>query len=77
LLAGRLPPLRAQQQAIWRPPDDSSRPGRPSRGQVGTGAVEPGPPHAETAGLFAATDGLVDAVNTANEALAAWLPRYC
>ncbi len=69
VLAGRLPPLRAQQQAIWRPPDDSSRPGHPSlpshRGQVGTGAVESGPPDAETAGLFAATDGLVDAVNTA------------
>jgi uncharacterized membrane protein YccC len=64
--ADRLPPLRAQQQAIWRP-DDSSRPGHPSRGQVG--AVEPGPPDAETAGLFAATDGLVDAVNTAAHVL--------
>jgi hypothetical protein len=44
---GRLPPLRAQQQAIGPQPSADS----------------------EDAGLFAATDGLVDAINTAAHVL--------
>jgi uncharacterized membrane protein YccC len=72
VLAGRLPPLRAQQQAIWRPQDSgradhANLAGHPS--QDGVGTVDSAPPDAETAGLFAATDGLVDAVNTAAHVL--------
>jgi uncharacterized membrane protein YccC len=55
---GSLPPLRAQQQAIWARPADGSE-------QTG----EPAEPVSEAAGLFAATDGLVDAINTAAHAL--------
>jgi uncharacterized membrane protein YccC len=67
VLAGRLPPLRAQQQAIWqRPAGDPSRAG--GTGHPDGGAV-PVPADSETAGLFAATDGLVDAINTAAHVL--------
>jgi uncharacterized membrane protein YccC len=69
----RLPPLRAQQQAIWRPRGESAPAGQPSRtsgrGQNGENIIGLAPPDAETAGLFAATDGLVDAVNTAAHVL--------
>jgi len=66
-----LPPLRTQQQAIWPHPDRTA-------GQSGDSAgpgESPGPPEAprprsgEAAGLFAATDGLVDAINTTADAL--------
>ena len=67
VLAGRLPPLRAQQQAIWQRPADEAR----RTGGTGhpDGEAGPVPPDSETAGLFAATDGLVDAINTAAHVL--------
>jgi uncharacterized membrane protein YccC len=52
-----LPPLRARQQAIWLAAD----------GTAGAGSDPPG--QGEAAGLTAATDGLVDAINTAAHAL--------
>jgi len=55
---GRLPPLRAEQQAIWQ---------RPADGAGGQG--EQAPPESEAAGLFAATDSLVDAIYAAAHAL--------
>ena len=48
----RLPPLRAQQQAVWLDDGGQQAELRPA-------------PDTEEAGLFAATDGLVDAINTA------------
>jgi uncharacterized membrane protein YccC len=57
---GSLPPLRAQQQAIWLRP--ASEDGEPDGG--GRRA-----PDGEAAGLLAATDGLVDAINTAAHVL--------
>jgi hypothetical protein len=50
--------LRALQRAIWRQPADEA-------------AGQPEPPDAESAGLFAATDSLVDAFNTAAHVLGA------
>jgi hypothetical protein len=61
--AGRLPPLRAQQQAIW--PGFSDDPGRADDSiTAGQAPVAPVGADSETAGLFAATDSLVDAINT-------------
>ncbi len=67
----RLPPLRAQQQAIWldlgRSPDQTGQTGV-SPGQAGKREHQAEPrsaPDNEEAGLLAATDGLVDAINTA------------
>jgi hypothetical protein len=48
-----LPPLRLQQQAIWQEPAGPA------------GAATAAQPAGEAAGLFAATDSLVDALNTA------------
>ncbi len=76
---GDLPPLRAQQQAIWRRPrapagESGRRRGTEPPGAAGDsgsqGAAGPaGRPDDEAAGLFAATDGLVDAINTAAHVL--------
>jgi hypothetical protein len=55
-LVGSLPPLRAQQRAIWQEPDDAGR-------TDATGVKSP-PADGGIAGLFAATDGLVDVINT-------------
>ncbi len=66
---GSLPPLRAQQRAIWRrPPAQTPSTGetQPSRGRL---AGQDAGPDDESAGLFAATDGLVDAINTAADVL--------
>ena len=60
---GSLPPLRAQQQAIRL---------RPETGETGLAGKDPSRPAwpgSEAAGLFAATDGLVDAINTAAHVL--------
>lgn len=59
-----LPQLRARQQQLWRGPEDT--------GDRAT--VAPAGP-AEAAGLFAATDGLVDAINTAAHVLRAEASR--
>jgi uncharacterized membrane protein YccC len=58
---GSLPPLRALQQAIWL--RHASEAGEPDA------AGQPARPDGEAAGLFAATDGLVDAINTAAHVL--------
>jgi uncharacterized membrane protein YccC len=66
----RLPPLRAQQRAVW------ADLGGPAAGQGGPGQQLPGGPDGEPGesspwpdneetGLLTATDGLVDAINTA------------
>jgi uncharacterized membrane protein YccC len=55
-----LPQLRARQQQIWLPADMTAATAKGSGGPAT--ALEAGP--AEGAGLFAATDGLVDAINT-------------
>jgi uncharacterized membrane protein YccC len=60
VFAGRLPPLRAQLQGIWQASDDPSRPDAP---------VAPVRPGGETAGLFAATDSLIDAINAEADVL--------
>ena len=68
---GTLPPLRTQQQAIW--PHPGGTPGQPGdsadSGAPGGPAVPQRPRTGEAAGLFAATDGLVDAINTTAYAL--------
>lgn len=55
----RLPPLHAEQEAIWR----------------STAAAEPQAPteNTEEEGLFAATDGLVDAITTAADVMRRWV----
>ncbi|HSZ46236.1 MAG TPA: FUSC family protein [Streptosporangiaceae bacterium] len=58
---GRLPPLRAEQQAIWQPRADGAA--------DAAGPRQPGQPESEAAGLFAATDSLVDAIYAAAHAL--------
>ena len=85
---GRLPPLRAEQQAIWqrradgtadaagpRQPGDTGQPrdtGQPGDTGQPAGAGhqdEHTQPESEAAGLFAATDSLVDAIYAAAHAL--------
>ena len=71
----QLPPLRAQQQRIWHElgePDEEQLAVRPDEQDSGRHDGDPdqaGEPRPvqdnEEAGLFAATDGLVDAINTA------------
>jgi uncharacterized membrane protein YccC len=64
---GRLPPLRAEQQAIWQRTADGAD-AAASQWQPG-GADRQGWPDSETAGLFAATDSLLDAIYAAADAL--------
>jgi uncharacterized membrane protein YccC len=52
----RLPPLRAQQQAIWQDPAEEA-------------SEQPSDWGSEAAGLFVATDGLVDAIDAAADVL--------
>jgi uncharacterized membrane protein YccC len=69
VLVGSLPPLRARQQALWlRPSGEISQPGGTASGAE-TAADRLLQPDGETAGLLAATDGLVDAINTAAHVL--------
>jgi hypothetical protein len=67
---GRLPPLRAEQQAIWQRPADGAA-GAADTGQLAGvgGQGRQAPPESEAAGLFAATDSLVDAIYAAAHAL--------
>jgi uncharacterized membrane protein YccC len=67
-LAGDLPPLRALQRALWQRPADGAA---DSADQAPRGAASPNeqPPESEAAGLFTASDGLVDAIYTAAQAL--------
>jgi hypothetical protein len=53
-----VPPLRLQQQAIWQAASGPARAAEPARATAAQ-------PAGEAAGLFAATDSLVDAINTA------------
>jgi uncharacterized membrane protein YccC len=55
-----LPQLRVRQQQIWQPAQMTAAPAADGSGAASS--LEAGP--AEGAGLFAATDGLVDAINT-------------
>jgi uncharacterized membrane protein YccC len=59
-----LPPLRARQQEVWLPPQAEG----PAAGPA-AGAGSAPPSQGEAAGLTAATDGLVDAINTAAHVL--------
>jgi Fusaric acid resistance protein-like len=60
-----LPPLRARQQAIWLGPQGAGD----ATGQAGPGQATAARGPGEAAGLSAATDGLVDAINTAADVL--------
>jgi uncharacterized membrane protein YccC len=67
---GRLPPLRAEQQAIWQRRADGAA-DTAGLGQPGDAGREDeqAQPESEAAGLFAATDSLVDAIYAAADAL--------
>jgi hypothetical protein len=74
-----LPPLRALQQALWRrPASEGSKTDQTEETSAAARAADQADtgsrgrwsrPDGEAAGLFAATDGLVDAINTAAHAL--------
>jgi uncharacterized membrane protein YccC len=61
-----LPPLRAEQQAIWL--HQTAADAGQAAGDDGSDP-KPRPRDGATAGLIAATDGLVDAINTAGQVL--------